>query len=149
MEICGGLSCGYPFLAGLTDVGGCLLSLTGQFLHVFDRLGRCFSLLDSGLSPGFIFCTGGQDFIDSFYGFSFGLACRPADSSIARFVARFLEGRQSWLGGLVSLAWWLGLFWFLSSVLNNCESVYLLVTRLGLMPCSAWSKKNTSLPPST
>ena len=48
--------------------------------------------------------------MDSFYGFSFGLACRPADSSIARFVARFLEGRQSWLGGLVSLAWWLGLF---------------------------------------
>ena len=143
MEICGGLSCGYPFLAGLTDVGGCLLSLTGQFLHVFDRLGRCFSLLDSGLSPGFIFCTGGQDFIDSLYGFSFGLACRPADSSIALFVARFLEGRQSWLGGLVSLAWWLGrLRCVCFLVLSNCESATLLVTRLGLMPCSAWSKKN-------
>ena len=76
-----------------------------------------------------------------FIGFLSGLACRPTDSFIVRFLAWFFEGRQSWLGGLVSLAWWLGLFWFLSSVLNNCESVYLLVTRLGLMPCSAWSKK--------
>ena len=48
--------------------------------------------------------------MDSFYGFLFGLACRPVDSSIARVVACSVEGRQSWLGGLVSLAWWLGLF---------------------------------------
>ena len=45
-----------------------------------------------------------------FIGFLFGLDCRPADSFIARFVACFLEGHQAWLGGLVLLAWWLGLF---------------------------------------
>ena len=45
-----------------------------------------------------------------FIGFLSGLACRPTDSFIVRFVALFLERRQSWPGGLVSLAWWLGLF---------------------------------------
>ena len=35
---------------------------------------------------------------------------------------------------------------FVSGV-NNCESVYLLVTRLGLMPCSAWSKKKKPFDP--
>ena len=79
-----------------------------------------------------------------FIGFLFGLACRPADSLIARLVARFLEGHQSCPGGLVSLARWLGLFaWFWLWFMSNCESATLLVTRLGLMPCSAWSKKNT------
>ena len=34
-------------------------------------------------------------------------------------------------GGLVSLAWWLGLFFRFYFVLNNCESVLLLVKRLG------------------
>ena len=78
MEICGGLSCGYPFLAGLTDVGGCLLSLTGQFLHVFDRLGRCFSFLDLGFSPGFILiCTDGQFLWTVFTAFYSGWLAAP------------------------------------------------------------------------
>ena len=67
-----------------------------------------------------------------FIGFLFmGWLAAPLTHLLFGFLAWFFEGRQSWLGGLVSLAWWLGLFWFLFSVLNNCESVSLLVTRLG------------------
>ena len=42
--------------------------------------------------------------------FHLGLACRPTDSFIVLLLAVFSERRQSWPGGLVSLAWWLGLF---------------------------------------
>ena len=48
-----------PVSPTLEDV--CLLSLIGQFLHVFDRLGRWFFLLYLGYSPGFnLICTDGQ-----------------------------------------------------------------------------------------
>ena len=58
------------------------------------------------------------------------------------FVACFSERLLSWPGGLGSLAWWLGCFvLLLVSVSSNFESPILLVTRVGLMPCSAWSQK--------
>ena len=75
------------------------------FVMCFDRLGRCF-LTFSWLVPGRHDLYSWTVFI----GFLSGLACRPTDSFIVRFVALFLERRQSWAGGLVSLGWWLGLF---------------------------------------
>ena len=51
--------------------------------------------------------------LDHFIGFfHFGLACRPTDLRIAPLLFVCLEGHQSWPGGLVSLALWLGLFCF-------------------------------------
>ena len=37
--------------------------------------------------------------MDSLYGILFGLACRPADSFIARFVFRFFRGTPILAGG--------------------------------------------------
>ena len=66
-----------------------------------------------------------------FIGLSSGLACRPTDSFIVRFVAVFLERRQSWPGGIgvarVVVGAGFGVcFWF-----RAIESVSLLVTRVG------------------
>ena len=78
-------SCGYPFLPGLTDAGGHPLSLIGQRLHVFDRLGRwifspfwCFARI--------FFALYSWTFL---IGFLSGLACRPTDSLIVRCCGLF------------------------------------------------------------
>ena len=79
--------------------------------------------------------------MDSFYRL-FIWAGHPVDSFIARVVVCFSRdtnpGRGDWCR---SCGGW-SCFWFWCSVSSNCESATLLVTRLGLMPCSAWSKKN-------
>ena len=108
LEICGSASCGYPFLVGLTDAGWCVISHRNYFLHVFDRLGRCFFSPLLGISLGLLFDLYSWTTCLAFYS---GLACRPADLLIALFRwSLFFEGLQSWLGGLESLALWLGVF---------------------------------------
>ena len=75
------------------------------FLHVFDRLGRCFlSLTWYLIRFAFRFVQ-----LDNLLAFHSGLACRPADLYFALFLwSLFFEGLQSWLGGLASLALWFG-----------------------------------------
>ena len=60
------------------------------------------------------------------------------------FVGRFCRGTPILAGGIgIARFWWFGLVLvfvlFLGQFLSQCA---LLFTRLGLMPCSAWSKKN-------
>ena len=96
-------------------------------MHVFDRLGRwIFShLLD--ILPGIVLtCTDGHFWLASYLGW----LAAPLTQLLSGSVACFSEGRQSWPGGLVSLAWWLGLFLFWVS--SNFELAILLVTRQGL-----------------
>ena len=73
------------------------------------------------------------------------LACRPADIVLPNAGCLFFEGLQSWLGGLASLAFCgVGLLFVVLLFYGQYSifmSVLLLVTRLGSMPCSAWSKK--------
>ena len=84
--------------------------------------------------------------LDILFGHFLGLACRPADMVYCPcLLVASVEGLQSWLGGLGSLV-----FVFLvrfvcfalvdGQLLCQCD---LLFTRLGLMPCSAWSKKKS------
>ena len=82
--------------------------------------------------------------LDILFGHSLGLACRPADMVYCHgflFVAS-VEGLQSWLGGLASLVcgflgFCFGCFGLVfGQLLCKCN---LLFTRLGVMPCRAWS----------
>ena len=61
-----------------------------------------------------------------------GWLAAPLTSLLPWLVCLVSEGLQSWLGGLASLVWWLGLFLFLlvfdGQFLCQCA---LLVTRLG------------------
>ena len=78
-----------------------------------------------------------------FSDFDLGWLAAPLTLLLLDLCFLLFRGRQSWLGGLVSLAGWLGLFCVVCfAVSSNFESVNLLVTRLGLRPYSAWSKKN-------
>ena len=102
---------------------------SANFCTFFDRRGRVLLLIPLWYLARVLFDLYSWAV---FIGFLFmGWLAAPLTHLLFGFLAWFFEGRQSWLGGLVSLAWWLGLFWFLFSVLDNCESVCLLVTRLG------------------
>ena len=71
-------------------------------------------------------------FLDSFL----GLACRAADIVDCLGLVAFAEGLQFWGIGVASFVFpgsLCLLFWFLGNSIQ-CD---LLVTRLGLMPCSA------------
>ena len=76
-----------------------------------------------------------------------GLACRPAVINL--LVGLFVclcpsDSNPGWGDWSRSFRGWGGfLFCWFSVCLSKLMSVLLLVTRLGLMPCSAWSKKNT------
>ena len=72
-----------------------------------------------------------------------GLACQTADINLPGGV--FLCPRDSnpgWGDWSRSFRGW-GVSCVVSCCLGKLMSVFLLVTRLGLMPCSAWSKKKT------
>ena len=78
-----------------------------------------------------------------------GLACRPIDLTIALFVGFSFRGTPILARGIgVARLWWFGFFVFVFGFVHGqllCQCA-LLVTRLGLMPCSAWSKKNMDKP---
>ena len=122
------------------------------YLHVFDRFGRwsleCFLGNLSGFhfgltvgllsgSAGFLTCTDGQILFAEY----FGLACRPTDINLPFWslcCPRY--SNPGWGDWSRSSCGW-GVFCFVLFWLGKLMLVLLLVTRLGLMPCSAWSKK--------
>ena len=74
--------------------------------------------------------------LDILFGYVLGLACRPADMVYCPGLVAFAEGLQFWGIGVASFVFpgsLCLLFWFLGNSIQ-CD---LLVTRLGLMPCSA------------
>ena len=74
-----------------------------------------------------------------------GLACRAADIVLPICLRSLFRGTPILAGG-IGVARFCGVVsfgsWF--SVWAIFMSVLLLVTRLGLMPCSAWSKKKVT-----
>ena len=77
-----------------------------MFLVVFDRLGRLLSVFPSGFRARVIFDLYSWTFLSAFY---LGWLAAPLTHLLLGFGVCVLEGRQSWPGGLVSLARWLGL----------------------------------------
>ena len=122
------------------------------YLHDFDRfgdgfwnvfLGTCqdFSLdsqLDSFQDPLVLFELYSWTVLFAEY---FGLACRPTDINLPFwFLCCPRDSKPGWGDWSRSFCGW-GFSVFAFFCLSKLMSVLLLVTRLGLMPCSAWSKK--------
>ena len=71
-----------------------------------------------------------------------GLACRPADTNLPNGDSLCpRDSNPGWGDWRRSICGWGGFLLF--GRLGKIVSVLLLVTRLGLMPCSAWSKKKS------
>ena len=81
------------------------MSLTGFYVHVFDRLGRCFFSHLLGIFTKIIHSPVQMDIYLAFYS---GLACRPADSLIARFCGRSFsrDSNPGWGDWSRSLCGW-------------------------------------------
>ena len=110
------------------------------FLHVFDCRGRCFLFLLLGIIPGLL-----PDLYSwtTSLASSLGLACRPLTYFLPFFGCRSFsrDSHPGW-GDWHRSGCGLCLFGeCLLCCLGNYKSVFLLVTRLGLRPCSAWNKK--------
>ena len=92
------------------------MSLTGQFLDVFDRLGRCFSLLYLGFSPGFIFCTVGQFLWTVFTDFPSGWLAAPLTHLLLGLWFVFSrDAKTGWVEWCRSRVFWGFYAWFLFS----------------------------------
>ena len=94
-------------------------------MDVFDRLRQCF-LFFSLVSARVIYDPYNWTLLSAFY---LGWLAAPLTHLLLDFVVCFLEGRQSWLGGIgVARAVVGALVWFWSAVSSNYELVSLLVT---------------------
>ena len=83
--------------------------------------------------------------MDLFDWLSSGLACRPADWISPFLWLSFPRGTPILAGGIGVARVVIGaIFVFGFRFRAVFESVLLLVSRLGLMPCSAWSKKKSA-----
>ena len=110
------------------------------FCTFLTAWGDVFVVTVTGGSPvGQSFCTAGYSFWTLFQGW----LAAPLTLSIALVCWRFFRGTPILAGGIgVARLVFPGFVVFFVLVLGQllCQC-YLLVTRLGLMPCSAWSKK--------
>ena len=111
-------------------------------MHVFDRLAMISLLAYLVVHQVGFFSVQMESLLDTFLGW----LAAPLTYLLPSLAVPCAEGLQSWLGGF-GVARFGGLGFLLLFVfvfgqfLGQCA---LLVTRLGLMPCSAWSKKNVS-----
>ena len=101
---------------------------SANFCTYFDRLGRLFFLLSSGTLPGCsLTCTVGQ-FLSAFY---LGWLAAPLTHLLFGLWPVFSrDTNPGWGDWCRSRGGW-GCFWCWFVVSSNCESVSLLVTRLG------------------
>ena len=98
----------------------------------------CFAVL--GILRGFHFDMYRWTYILAFY---LGWLAAPLTHLLFGFVVAFFRGTQILAGGIGVARVVVGSVFLVGFRFRaNLSHRFLLVTRLGLMPCSAWSKKN-------